>query len=497
MRRCALGLSLLLFCPACTNNDVAPPDLNAGDMRMPEPLAIACSDGKDAVYQLPAGLPPFDSTRRGDVIRCSYERYVAAADANAALNGLGYTGPAVTNGMDVYRIAFRTQRSAPAVTPDGGAAELGGFSSARVFLPDQQNPAAYAVVGHGTLGEGASCADSVKDVLDPTLTQSAKILDLTLAGNGFITIEPDYSGYGYGQEPHGWYLAEDEAHAFLDATRAMKNLLQPSALPAQVAFVGHSQGSHVVLAAQSMAKSYGMEGQLIGVAPMGLLWFSGLTWGAALSSLAGLTTQNDSAALSYAMFFFYGHGELYDGPGGGLAMFQASKRAAVQTFLQNQCEADATAVVPTFGATPADFFDSAFVSAMENCTVLQTNCNVEPAATWSKRMLADRPAIDPQSAPIVVWHGALDKDIPPARAQCGIDKLQSDLSKAGAHSTTLTICGDAGADHSGVVQRNADWIAQWVAARAAGQPDPPGCPGAAPLQPAGGTLTCATPPSNQ
>jgi hypothetical protein len=476
----------VLLLSACGSDGSMTVDLGGVDSHAPASLAITCTDSTDAVFQLPADLPAFDPTRRGEVFRCAYDRYLSAAGANQVLASLGYQGAPVANGMDVYRIAFRTQRGA-----DGSE----GFSSARVFLPDQRRPEAYVVTAHGTEGEGKPCVDSQRDLLDPSWTGSSIIFNLSLAGNGWTVIEPDYAGYGYGQAPHGWFLADDEAHPILDATRAMKQLLPPDDLPPKVAFMGHSQGSHVVLSAQALARSYGMEGQLVGVAPMALLWFTGLTWGASLSSLAALTTQHDAAAISYGMFYFYGHGELYDGPGGGLAMFQPAKRDAVKAFLQNDCESDATGVLPTLGSTTADLYDPAFITAMENCTIYQTGCDQEPAATWFKRAMADRPAIDPDGAPIVVWHGAKDVDIPPARAQCGFDKIQSDL--AGAHTATFTVCGDAEADHTGVVQRDMDWVSQWIAARATGQPDPPGCPGPGPLAPAGGTLSCAVPPTNQ
>jgi hypothetical protein len=470
----------------------------APDMSVPaDPLAITCTDSKDDVFTLPSDLPAFDPTHRGDVFRCSFEQHVAAADANAALTALGYTGAPIPQGMSVYRIAFRTERAAPASgSSDGGIASPEGFSSARLYIPDNPRSEAFVVAAHGTHGEGTTCADSRSFILDPAFTDSSKIYGLSLSGSGWITIAPDFAGYGYGQAPHGWFLPEDEAPPILDATRAVKNLLLPSALPPQVVFMGHSQGSHVVLSAQALAKSYGMEGQLIGVVPMALLWFSGQTWGASLSPLAGLTTQKDAAAISYGMFYFYGHGELLDGSGGGLTMFQPAKRAQVKQLLDTTCESDATTALPPLGTTTADFYDPAFVNAMESCTIYQTGCTVEPAATWLRRALDDRPAIDPYSAPIVVWHGAIDKDIPPARAQCGFDKLARDLQSASAPTTTLTICGDSGADHTGIVQRNIDWVARWIDARVTGQPDPPGCPGTAPLQPPGGTLTCATPPLN-
>jgi hypothetical protein len=473
--------------------------MSASDLRAPEPITLSCNDTLDAVYELSASLPPFDATRRGDVFHCAYEGYVSASDANAALTSYGYLGAPVANGMDIYRIAFRTRRSAPASRgTDGGTPEgPEGFSSARVFFPDQRRPEAYVVTAHGTAGEGAPCVDSKRGVLDPANPQSSKIFNLALAGNGWLVIEPDYAGYGYGQAPHGWSLAEDEAHSVLDATRAMKQLVDPSQLPAKVFFLGHSQGSHAVLSAQAFARSYGMEGQLIGVVPMAVLWISDLTWGASLSSLAMLTTQHDAAAISYGMFYFYGHGELYDGPGGGLTMFQAAKRNAVKAIMENNCEEDMTTVLPSLGSTTADIYDPAFISAMESCMVYQTGCGQEPAATWVGRAIADRPPIDPDGAPIVAWHGAKDIDISPSRAQCGFDKIRNDLARASQPTATFTICGDPEADHGGVIQRDVDWVTQWMAARATGQPDPPGCPGPGPLQPPGGTLTCAVPPLNQ
>ena len=497
----AFLLAALWVSVGCTSNGKgdgnAPPD--AATRGPLEPLAIGCTDSKNDVYVLPSGLAPFDATHRGDVFRCSYEGYVGAADANNALAALGYVGPPVAYGMDAYRIAFRTERFAGLTSGGDGGNDVvkEGYSSARVFVPDHRRSEAYAVVAHGTLGQAASCADSIKDIVDPTMTQSAKIMDLALAGNGWAVIEPDYAGFGYDQLPQGWSLAADEAPSILDATRAMKNLLPSSALPPKVFFVGHSQGSHVVLSAQAYARSYGMAGELAGVAPLALLWVSDLTWGASLSPLAGLKTSSDSAALAYGMYYFYGHGGLYDGPGGGLAMFRADKRAQVAAVLDGSCESDADAQLPTLGQAATDFYDPTFLDAVSSCMALGSSCDQEPAATWVQRAIADRPAIDPYSAPIVIWHGALDTSISPARAQCGFDKLNGDLASASAPTTTLTVCGDAQADHGGVVQRDMDWIAQWIDTRVRGLPDPPGCPGTTPLQPASGPLVCATPPVNE
>jgi hypothetical protein len=459
------------------------------DLGQVDPLALPCTDSLDEVYQLPADLPAWDRSHRGDVFRCAFEQQLSAADVNQAIVSYGYVGPPVSSDVHVYRIAYRTERS----TPVSGAAP-GGYSSARVFLPAAARPEAFVVTAHGTNGLASGCVDSQNDLLTGSRQDDHKMYNLALAGGGWMVIAPDFAGYGYGQASPGWFLAEDEAKSVLDATRALEGLLLPSAMPPRAALVGHSGGSHAVLAAQGMARSYGLAGELVAVAPMSLLWLSGQTWGAAASPLVGLDTHTDAALLSYGLFFFYGHGELYDGPGGGLAMFQPAARDQVKALVTGSCEADMSTMLPALGAHASDFYDPAFVSSLSDCMILGTSCDQEPAKTWKARALADRPPIDPAGAPIVIWHGALDTDIPPARAQCGIDKLNLDLTGS---ATTLTVCGDAQADHSGVPKRDIDWISRWIGARATGQPDPDGCPGAAPLAPpGGGVLTCATPPAN-
>jgi hypothetical protein len=454
-----------------------------------DPLAIACTDTVDAVYTAPANLPAFDATHRGDVVRCAFDRSLTASQINSTLTALNYVGPPVQSDVDVYRIAYRTTRVGTA----------GGLSSALVFMPAQakRHTDAYVVTGHGTVGLADKCAPSKLDLTNGSSGSDAQVFYLALAGDGWIEIAPDYAGFGYGQTVSGWSLAEDEGHSLLDATRAMKNLVEPMALPNKVAFMGHSQGAHAVLSVQPMIASYGSAQPVIGIAPMGVLWFSNLTWGASISPAAGQNTTDDPAVIAFGMYYFYGHGENYDGAGGGVKMFQASKQAMVQQLLTTGCGADVEAGVTALGTSPSDFYDPAFVTAMQNCMIFGAQCDVEPAKTWLARAIADRPAIDPAGPPILIWHGALDATIAPGRAQCGFDKIEKDLAGATNPTATLTICGDAGATHGTIVRRDIDYVSQWIATRAAGLPDPPGCPGEGPLEPGdGGTLMCATPPPN-
>lgn len=491
------ALSLLALAFGCGGSTVANSDGGDGggggpDLSGPPALKLAapCTDTVEDVYKLPPGLPPFDTSRRGEVVRCAIDRTLSLEQIKAALEKNGYSGAMPTTGVTVHRIAYRTERVA------AGKGPKDGLSSALVMLPQQARAAgALVVVGHGTVGLADKCAPSLEDQLTASATHT---MNLAFASAGLITIAPDYAGFGYGGV-HGWSLAEDEAHSLLDATRAMKRLLPPANAPTQVALVGHSQGGHAVLSTQALAAKYGLEGKLVGVVGFAPLWIAPRSWAAATSLAIGLTTKDSPGPLSFSLLYFYGHGELYDGPGGGLKMFQAPKQAQVKTMLTTLCLGELYDQLPTLGAAPADFYDAAFVNPLSACAIFpsQKTCGAEPGLTWVKRFADDRPAIDAGGAPIVILQGGGDKTLPPDRAQCGFDKIAADLKLAPMAKATLTVCGDKEATHGSVVERNAGWVTQWLSARFGLGTDPPACKGTDELKPANGPLTCATPPPNE
>src|SRR5256885_9485236 len=112
----------------------------------------------------------------------------------------------------------------------------------------------------------------------------------------------------------------------------------------------------------------------------------------------------------YDLDYFYSHGEVYDGPGGGLAMIQPAKRAAVRSFLMSQCAPNPPPGVDitSLGATPADFFDPAFISSVGGCGTGFGPCDDATAMTWKARFSADRPAIDANGPPLLVFDGGKD-----------------------------------------------------------------------------------------
>src|SRR5260370_2893999 len=109
MRKAYLLITLpLLIAIGCGDDSAAPGDMAPDLAHTVDPLAIACTDSVDSVYQPPTGLPAFDLTHRGDIVRCAFDRSMSAATVNATLTALNYTGPAVHSDLNVYRIAYRT-----------------------------------------------------------------------------------------------------------------------------------------------------------------------------------------------------------------------------------------------------------------------------------------------------------------------------------------------------------------------------------------------------
>lgn len=423
-------------------------------------LAIPCTDAMADVYTLPSNLPPMSDAHRGDVIRCATTESLSAYKVNAQI--VGYNAnyplaatPTETSGFWTFRIAYRTERN----TVNNVRAE--GESAAVLLIPEKPLAGSPLIVaGHGSAGVAAKCAPSLLSLAGPVADHDFPALLYRLAGAGYTVIAPDFTGFSYGQPP-GYFNAEDEAHSILDATRAAANVLPTP--PTKVAFVGHSQGGHAVVAAQSYAASYGHAGTLVGVAALAPVWSSMDLFAAITTPTAGFKTSTDVIAISFAMFYAYSAGELDDGPGHGVDVFAAAKQqAAKDTMLSGECY-DAT-MLQALGATPADFFDSTYVTNVGGCSTGGA-CSDPLSMKWMARWLADRPPLDPAGAPMLVVFGGQDAVVTVGRQQCAVDKFTQDLG-SGA-TATVTYCNDPQAGHDDLVRTtDVDTVLQWIASQA-------------------------------
>lgn len=500
MRRALLLLlpfsfSLAFTSTACSSSDTSATPNDAGtssdsgdaksdgdganaDAPPPSPFTIPCTDTLTDVYVKPASLPAFDLSHRGDVIRCAFDRHISATDLDALAGKMKFTTTAgAPGGLTLWRVAYRTTRP-------GDKEAIG---TGWIMAPDKPLSGAQPLVAslHGTRSPGTPCTMT----RDATLEDDDIVMPLEMAARGWFVVAPDYAGTDFDQPPPGYLYAEDEARSSLDSTRAFRSIAPKDALTDQVLVFGHSQGGHATLATQAFAKTYGAGGTLAGVLTFAPPWFAQRTQGAIISAVAGFDTKTGGGPLAYATLYFYSHGELFDGPGGGLAMFQPSKRDAVKNLLLTKC--DLSPEMPSLGNTAPDFYDKTFVDSVGLCAAVDSGCDKDPAKTWVPRFAADRPKIDAMGASIVIWQGGKDTTVPADRVVCGVDKINADLAATPGATTKLTLCGDATADHGGVMKDNVDWTSRWIIAVTKGTPLP-ACPGWDVI----GSPKCNTPPPN-
>ncbi len=471
--RSVVPLLLVTILPSCGGSksgpDATPPDATAPVVT----LAMPCTDTIDGVYaNAPASLPAFDASHRGDVFRCAPDRWIDAAGIDKIARANGYIGAPLTSGATVFRIAYRTERA-----HEGAAAPAEGHSSALVFVPDlARTPGALVVYAHPSVGIAPSCAPSRMDLTasgDGADTVRAPML--AFAGAGWTVIAPDYAGMGFGDAP-GFATSEDEGKSVLDATRAATQLLPSAILPPKVVIAGHSIGGHAALSAHALYRSYGMDGELVGVTTFAPFWVSGLAWGAIMSPASGVNSVTGSYLLEYQLDYFYSHGELLDGPGHGVDLLQPDKQDAARTLLTTKCLDDVATGIKGLGTEADAYYTADAVNGLAECG-FNGDCTVDPGPAWKPRFLVDRPPIDPDGAPIVMWFGAMDTTVTPGYARCALDKVAADIGASG--TTVVTACEDDGAVHITVPPRDVAWANEWIAARLSGGTEPTCTPPAA------------------
>jgi len=479
------SLSLFLLIAACGSDNKQNPDaakpIDAAPDAPPQTLgptpdlALPCTDAAADVYTLPASLPAMTDQLRGDVFRCAkteslstYKIDTQITAYNANMGGTTYNAPTMVpavTGFWSYRIAYRSERN----TVSNARAE--GDMAAYLLVPEHPLPNAPLVVfGHGSVGVAPACAPTKLDLSAASQDQDFPPMLYRLAGAGFTVIAPDYNGFSYNQPP-GYFNAEDEAHSILDATRAAAKIL-PSP-PAKVVIVGHSEGGHAALSAQSYAKTYGMTGDLVGVAALAPLWSSMDLFAAGATPAGQLTTANNVNSILYAMEYAYSAGELRDGTGHGVDVFQTAKQAAAKdAMLGGSCYDSAK--LQALGATPADIFDANYVNIVGTGCALGGTCTDPLAVKWKAIWGQDRPAIDPTGAPVLVMFGGIDDFVNPNRALCAKAKITADLG-AGP-TTTVKYCDDPAAAHRDLVRdKSADYVVKWAASLTGAGADPGAC----------------------
>jgi alpha-beta hydrolase superfamily lysophospholipase len=433
---------------------------------------LPCTDTVDSIYADPGDVSAY---AKGDIIKCAKDPDLGAGDMlDASLNTLeasvDYVGKPFNSGAHVYRILYRTERGDPNNSP--------GYSSAIVYLPQSPRkgpttPLPMILAAHGSRGQTGKCAPSKNDPAAIDVEGDFYHLVYPFVGFGFPVIAPDLAGYanygGTGNPPSAYDGVNDVGKSNLDGARALRKLI-PSALTDKIVITGHSQGGYTALDTLAISDAYGSGGTIAGVAVYAPIWLSQRAW-AAIFVEPSVYTLSNSAAPIVSIWYHYTHGELLDGPGHGLDLFQDSKKAVVKAFVDNDCWQVSYPDLLDAGSSANDFFLASYVSTIGPAATPLASGNCKGDATcqkWLDRMTADWPHLTGNAAkvPILVWYANNDTTVTPDAMQCVFNRLASD-------QTNYKVCYDTNpVGHTGTPAEDNNYVVDWAAQQALGDPAP-------------------------
>ncbi|AWB82634.1 lipase [Corynebacterium yudongzhengii] len=185
--------------------------------------------------------------------------------------------------LEAYRILYTS------TTADGRPVEVSGFVIEPVRPWPGEGPTPTIVFAPGTRGAGDQCAPSRADNLYASLTpRNINVnyevpLPQMAALGGVRAVVTDYVGLGT-DGPHTYVHHTEEAHAVLDAARAIAG-------DGPVGFYGYSQGGGATAAAAEHAASYAPEldirGTYAGAPPADLASVLGAVDGSSIVGVLG------------------------------------------------------------------------------------------------------------------------------------------------------------------------------------------------------------------
>lgn len=223
--------------------------------------------------QAPSRIPAIGDARPGDVLAVEYRERLSATAVDEAgiplFEADSFTRPPAEHAVDVYLLWF--------LSTDAEGSPIRIYS--RVYVPVLRLPTSAPVLafGSGTTGIGDQCAPS-REVPEEIRWGWYDANMLTYAGQGIVTIFPDYTGFNEPEVPQRYFSRLAEGRMMLDAHRAVRRLFdrQPGLIRSAVrpeggAFTaGYSQGGHAALSAADLRDTYAPEVPLrgaIGFAP--------------------------------------------------------------------------------------------------------------------------------------------------------------------------------------------------------------------------------------
>lgn len=254
-----------------------------------------------------------------------------------------YGVPEARYPVDEYIVYYRTRDF------DGTIAEVKSQMYVPVLHEREERP--VLLFGSGTTGVADQCAPSLEQP-DEVRWGYYRTNMASYAGQGIITIFPDYVGFNDPRRAQRYFSKLAEAHILLDGYRAVRNFFENydgAVAPANHAFTaGYSQGGHAALAAADIVRDYAPDVPLRGA--------------------IGFAATNDVATLLreaayYAPYIFYSYRAMYGSEIDPSRYLRERWAATLEQDIQEKCVKEMELYYPFDGR---ELYTQSFYDALHN-----------------------------------------------------------------------------------------------------------------------------------
>jgi pimeloyl-ACP methyl ester carboxylesterase len=361
---------------------------------------------------------------RGAVVSTAHIAHLTQAETAAYLKNGNLATP-VRNGVDAYRVIYRTITAKGRQTTASGLVILPGNRARR--LP-------VVAFEHGTLVQ-KSDAPSTNGTSRPDRART-----MTFAGAGYAAVAPDYLGLGKGPGRHPYTHAPTEVSASADLLQAARTVAgrQHRSLDRRVLVTGFSQGGH---AAMALGKAL-QAGKVPHFGLGALAPVSGPYDVQHVETPAGLdgrvSPQNAVFYFAYWVTSMNRVYHLYDKPA---EAFQEPYAGVVKQLFDGHH--DEAAIAKALPPTPQQLMTPAFVkwAGQPTGALLRAMRGSDGTCTWRPRM------------PVRLYAGSGDTNVPIQNAR----NCQAALGGTGIQLIDL----GADVDHGGSVHAALPQILTW------------------------------------
>jgi pimeloyl-ACP methyl ester carboxylesterase len=325
----------------------------------------------------------------------------------------------ISNGIDMYRVVYWTQHL-------GQAERVSGLFA----LPRRATPKATVMWLHGT---------SVQRVFAPSTPtrEEGVLISAAYAGNGFLTIAPDYVGLGQSQSYHPYLYLPTTVNAARDLLTAAQSAADGLSIAWKDKFLiaGFSQGASATAALQrSIEADPAPNVQLLGAAAMAPpLNLAEISVPLALKSKAVTSSM-------YLAYIVHAYSKIYDQqPNSVMTDHYASLLSELYSG-----EKDTQSVITALPKDPETMLRPEFLAGLE-----------ASSASWFRDGLVENETFNwvPKNE-LRMYVGANDVDVPAADARAAYASM-----KANKGNVSLVEVGPY--DHNGVVTRSVPRSLKW------------------------------------